>query len=558
MTTLALAEDTEVDVPQPALTAPSSRLLRIAPHVVVWILLLAPMVRNMARGWRPLGDDATLAIGAWRSLSLHPPLLGHLTSATGGVGIGIGGANASDPGPLEYWLLGPFAHLDPGQGVLIGSALLCAAILSVTLEILWRTSGTWAALIFTFVMVDMAIISPTPFVDPVWNNSFGFFWFAAFLGVAFAVGRGNLRYFPLLLFIGSVAVDANLEYLPTVGLLLVATAVCGWFVRRPANYRWLGWTVVVAVICWTGPLYQQFFDARPNLSLLLRPAANTEGLGFGLRALSRATALNPIWAAPRPIDELAASADIDHRGVLLGLLVFAILAAIAVVAWRHREKALLSLSVVTLGGSLGVVALFSRMPKGYLLSFIWVNLSVWIVGIGVWVTIGMAVFTALRPQWAEIRTQVAEVRTQLGRKETRFSVSARRVVAIVALGVACLIGTLVTTFPYGNQFLLDWAGVARVQHMTAAIEQHVPRGKVGYGILLTGTDFYQVAGDEEGTAYLLLTGGWTPGMEPSINQLLGLPIRRTSPFVVFTEHGTKVTGARYYPEYQPFWYSKTG
>ena len=163
-------------------------MVRAAPHVVVWILLLAPMVRSMARGWRPLGDDATIAIGAWRALSLHPPLLGQLTSATGG-------SNASDPGPLEYWLLGPFVHLDPGQGVLIGSALLCALILSVTIEVLRRTSGTWAAVIFTFVVVDMAIVSPTPFVDPVWNNSFGFFWFAAFLGVAFTVGRGHLAYY---------------------------------------------------------------------------------------------------------------------------------------------------------------------------------------------------------------------------------------------------------------------------------------------------------------------------------------------------------------------------
>ncbi len=516
------------------------------------------MIKNMARGWRPLGDDAATAIGAWRSLSLHPPLLGHLTSATGGVGIGAGGVNASDPGPLEFWLLGPFAHLDPGQGVLIGSALLCALILSVTLEVLWRTSGTWATVIFTLVMVDIAIVSPTPFVDPVWNNSFGFFWFAAFLGTAFAVGKGNVRYFPLLLFIGSVAVDSNLEYLPTVALLLVATGLCGWFIRRPANYRWLGWTAGVAVVCWIGPLYQQFFEARPNLTLLLRPAARTEGWGFGLSALSRAAALNPIWAAPRPIDELSAYADINHRNVLLGLVVLGVLAAIALIAWRRREIALLSLSVVTLGGALGVVTLFARMPKGYLLSFIWVNLSVWIVGIAIWLTLGLALVTALRPQWTEIRAQVSEVRAQLGRREIRFSEHARRITAVVALGVACLIGTLITTFPYGNQFLLDWAGVARVQRMTASIEQNVPRGKVGYGIVLTGTDFYQVAEDEKGAAYLLLTDGWTPGMEPSINQLLGLPIDRQSPFVVFTEHGTDVSGAKYYRAYQPTWYAKTG
>src|ERR1035437_5888743 len=174
MIALGVVEITETDVVPRESAARSSHLVRVTVHVVVWTLLLAPMVRALARGWRPLADDATIAIGAWRALTLHPPLLGQLTSAAGAEKL------ASDPGPLEYWLLGPFVHLDPGQGVLIGSAVLCALVLSVAIEVLWRTSGTWAAVLFTFVMVDMAIVSPTPFLDPVWNNSFAFFWFAAF------------------------------------------------------------------------------------------------------------------------------------------------------------------------------------------------------------------------------------------------------------------------------------------------------------------------------------------------------------------------------------------
>ena len=275
MTTLAMADDVELDASPNLSPTLSGRLLRVAPHLVVWTLLLAPMIRNMARGWRPLGDDATIAIGAWRALSLHPPLLGQLTSATGG-------SNASDPGPLEYWLLGPFTHLDAGQGVLIGSVILCALVLTVTIEVLWRTSGGVAAVIFTFVVVDMAIISPTPFVDPVWNNSFGFFWFVGFLGVAFAVGRGHLRLVPLLFFMGSVAIDSNLLYLPTIALLLAMATITGWLLRRPANYRWLGWTGVVAAVCWVGPLYQQFFDARPNLSN--SPSSDVTDRGVGVRA----------------------------------------------------------------------------------------------------------------------------------------------------------------------------------------------------------------------------------------------------------------------------------
>ena len=59
-------------------------------------------------------------------------------------------------------------------------------------------------------------------------------------------------------------------------------------------------------------------------------------------------------------------------------------------------------------------------------------------------------------------------------------------------------------------------------------------------------------------AYLLLAGGWVPGMEPQADQLLGLPIDRKGPFAVFTEEGTHVTGAAYYPAYKPLWFNKSG
>jgi hypothetical protein len=552
MTTLTMAPDAQPDdVVQAAPERGSGRALRWAPHVVVWTLLLAPMIQNLARGWRPTSDDATIAIGAWRVLSLHPPLLGQLTSAVGGV-------NASDPGPLEYWVLGPFVHLDPGQGVLIGSAVLCALALSVAIEVLRRTSGTWAAVIFTFVVVDMAIVSPTPFVDPVWNNSFGFFWFAAYLGVAFAVARGHLRYFALLLFIGSVAIDSNLLYLPTIGLLLVASLVLGWHSRRPANRRWLWWTVAVGVVCWVGPLYQQFFETRPNLTLLLRAAPKTEGLIFGLRAMSRAVSLNPIWTSPRPIGEFPAYADISQRSLVPGLVVLVVLAAITIAAWRRKDSALVSMCMVSTAGAVGIVFLFARTPSNDLISFIWINLAVWLVGTCIWVTLGLAIFTALRPRLTGIRTQVAELRAQSGREPTRFSSRQRRLDLIAVLGVAGLAGTLVTVFPYGDQFLIDSPAVARVQQMTAYIEHRVAPGKVGMGIVYTGSNVFQTSTDEHGVAYLLLTDGYVPGMQPSINQLLGLPIHPKSPFVVFTEKGTRVTGSKYYPVYQPYWFVKSG
>ena len=527
----------------------TSRLLGWAPHVVVWTLLWVPTIRSMARGWRPLGDDAGIAIGAWRSLTLDPPLVGHVTFATSS-------SNISDPGPLEYWLLGPFAHLDPGQGVLIGSALLCAVVLSVAIWVLRRSVSVWAGVILSLVVVDLAIVSPIQFLDPVWNCHFGAFWFVGFLAVAFVVGLGNLRYYPLLLFIGSVTVDSHLIFLPTVAVVLLTAPLCGWFTKRPPNLRWLWWTGAVAVVCWVGPLYQQLFDARPNISGLLRSVGilkggvpdKTEGWAFGLRAMSRVASFNPIWASPRPTFPFASSTDIAQRNTWMGLVLVAVLVTAAVLARRHHHPRVMSMCVVSVSGMLGVLILLASTPRDYYLSFIWVNLTVWIVGICVWVTLGLAVVTALRPR-------LAPAVARLRRQREWATAKTGRAVVLGLMAATCLAGLLVVAFPYGyHDFLVDWTGMTRAQHMATDVEAHVPKGPVDLGVFYTGKNPLQLAGDEHEAAYLLLADGYQPGLEPQINQLLGMPIDRQAPFAIFYEHGSALNHARYLPKYEQLWF----
>ena len=203
---------------------------------------------------------------------------------------------------------------------------------------------------------------------------------------------GNLRYLALLVFIGSVTVDAHLMYLPSCGIVLAATAISGFLLGRPSTYRWAVWTAVVTALCWAPALIQQFTSSRPNLSLLLRsgvtsPGQKTEGFVYGLRALSRAASLFPIWASPRPIDPLASSGD--YRRNLLLCLVVPLLIGLAVWAWRGRHLELFSLCLVSLAGGLGLVFLFAHIPDSFLLSFVWVNLPVWAVGVCFWVTLGL-------------------------------------------------------------------------------------------------------------------------------------------------------------------------
>jgi len=540
-------ETTDAAPRQPEVATPGRALdvaVSVAPYVLIWSVLLVPTIRTMVRGWRPIADDAKIAIPAWNTLSLHPALVGASTGATGTSGL----QTTANPGPLQLWLLGPFEHLDPGQGALLGAALLCAAALTFGVYVLQRTAGSWAAVVFSLVVADLAIFSVTPFADPLWNASFASLWFLSFLAVAFAVGLGNLRYLPFLVFIGSVTVDAHLSFLPSTALAFVAAVVCGLLVRRPDNYRWLWWSIGVTVVCWIAPLGQQLFGSQPNGTQLLRSfgfgsgqATKTFGSVLGFHALSRAASPSAVWATPRPNSPLDAYNDIVQNGNLLYCAVLVVLVAVVILAWRHKRTSLFSLSAITTAASIGLIALYARVPSNYILSFIWINFVVWTVGICIWITLGLAVVT-----WA---------RTNL-RNPTKVHISkgAVQIAALIAMGVAAIVATVVVAFPYGNRGnLLDFVAMKRVQQMATIVEQEVPQGQVGLGVRYSGDNFFQPAGDERGVAYLLWTDGWIPGLPSSVSGLLNLPIHPDSPFVVFDERGEQLVGYQRYDHYQKNW-----
>jgi hypothetical protein len=539
-----LTEVEEVELGEPAMAVPGKALetaLRLAPYATTWIVLLLPTLRTMARGWLPVGDDASIALQSWNTFSLHAPLVGQATGAATGPG---GVQTTGDPGPLEFWLLAPFAHIDPQQGVLIGSVLLCGAALSFGLYVLQKSAGPWAAVILALVVADLAIVSPFPFVDPVWNSSFASFWFLSFLAVAFAVGLGNLRYLPFLVFIGSVTIDAHLLFLPSAALTLIAVVICGLLLRRPVNYRWLWWTIGVAVVCWIAPLGQQLFGSHPNGTALLQsvglgsgPRVKTLSSNLGLHALGRAASPKAVWATPRPVQPVGSYADVLNNGNLIFGLVFLALVAVFVLAWRHKRTYLASMSAVTTASAIGLVVLYSRIPANYILSFQWISLAIWIVGICIWITLGYGLVILARRRLSVLR-------------EVRVPMNATTIFVLVVMSFATVAATLVVMFPYGgNGQRLDFAAMSRVQKEAGIVEKGVPRGEVGLAVQYSGKDFLQSVEDERGTAYLLRTAGWIPGLPVGSDGLLHYPIHPDKPFVVFNEQSAELTGFKIYKHY---------
>jgi len=71
--------------------------VRVASHVSVWLLILSSCIGAIARGWLPVGDDAALSARAFQSLSVHPPLVGMLSTAGNAIGVHL-----YSPGPLQF------------------------------------------------------------------------------------------------------------------------------------------------------------------------------------------------------------------------------------------------------------------------------------------------------------------------------------------------------------------------------------------------------------------------------------------------------------------------
>ena len=96
----------------------------------------------------------------------------------------------------------------------------------------------------------------------------------------------------------------------------------------------------------------------------------------------------------------------------------------------------MSLCVISVSVSLGTIFLFAHTPVNDFAAFIWVNLAVWTLGICIWLTLGLAVVTAVRPRIAAISPQIAAIRSESTVKSIRVSARAKRIGAIVALVVA--------------------------------------------------------------------------------------------------------------------------
>jgi hypothetical protein len=497
------------------------RATRVISHTVIWTSVLIPTLVQATDGWRPLGDDATIATRSYQILSSHPPLLGQFSTISSGAGHIL-----FDPGPLQYALLAIPVHLDHGQGALWGAAFIWGAVLSLAVEAVWSTGRWFGCAAVAFCVVDVAYLIPNVFGHLLWNPFMGLPFVIASLALGWTVSLGSFKWWPVLIVTASAAAQSELIFAGVVVAVAVVSPLIGrglW--GRPERWGWLVTGIVVGVLCWLAPVIQQFTGHPGNFSSLLSVQGKERAIGLqhGLGDLAFTVWPRPIWMSPHNFLGSLHAAFISPP--LGGLLVLAAMAASTFFAWKSGRKDLAGLASIGLLSSVAVIVTYSSVPAAHLYNLWYLIFELWIVGLLLWIVLLWAVF--------EVARSLAAHRSW-GRRwsERHHSLTSGPMriptAAVVALSALLVVWVLALTQVPSNA-LAPAAKIRQMQQVARSIERQVPRGPVTIDFVIHQSGHYGYV-DLEGTllsqgsgvAWQLTGDHWHPIMPAEFTKTTGI------------------------------------
>jgi hypothetical protein len=418
-------------------------VLRITAHIAVWTPFIYGAASSIQGGWRPIADDASIALRSWDVLARYGPLVGQASKlARGAYGLG----------PLQYWLLAVPVHLDPGHGALWGAALWCMLAGSLAIEAAWSVARGLGALIAALTVLAVVLWIPEVTTEPLWNPWFGMMFFVAAFAAAWAVMCGHRWWWPVLVITASIAAQAHLVYaLPSAAIVLVAFVIgLADTVRGHASYWWTLAGIAALAGCWTAPLVQQFTGHPGNLSTIFGSGRTTGpqgGLSFGLKAIAASVRVPPV--SSMRLISLPGIYPVAKYSVAAGAAVVVLMAVIAVAAARYlRSRRTVMLAIVSLVACVATAFTFADFPLSsinqkttkyhslnYLMTpMLMVGVLTWLAAGTFLVLIGRRVTAAARARAAARETQDGEPALAARRPAAHWAVAAS------ALGVAAVVG----------------------------------------------------------------------------------------------------------------------
>jgi hypothetical protein len=481
--------------------------LRVVCHLAAEIPLAVLLIVELARGWRPLFDNADLALRSYQVFSSHSPLVGHQMA------VSVGSHAVFGPGPLPSWILAVPVRIDPAQGAQWGSVLAAVVAIALAIEALWAV-GRWrgSATVAGCVLV-LALVRPEVFLDPVWNVWFAALFLVPTFGTALAVATGRLRWWPVTVVAATVVVQSQAAYGPPAVALCIAAPVLGLVARRRSPGRagggWLFAGLAAAVLVWAAPVVQELAHNPGNLTLLVRAAGSgpTIGTTGGLRALGGATRVLPVWVHPLPtgsgLAQFFGVVGLTSGPEWWGLAVLGLLAVVGVLAARSKRPTLAVLAILSLVFALGAVATVATIPlsQGLVLGYLGVVLA--LVGLAVWVTflwsVGAVLLVAARRRWGHRVDEVWPGIAGPARLAT-VVVLVGLSIWLVVVGLGQMDGTAPT--------LAGWPAVRATDQGSTAAAQVAPGGP--FRLQMDGPPTPFTFAVETGIAYQLITRGLDP------------------------------------------------
>jgi hypothetical protein len=485
---------------------------RAAVHLLVWFPFVFAVAHSVAGGWRPVSDNAAIALRSWDVISAHPPLVGAATRLATGV---------YHPGPLEYWLLTVPVHVDPLHGVLWGAALWCMVAASLTIEAAWAAAGGLGGLLATAIILGALACMPAITMLPCWNPWFGLMFFLAAFAAGAATLSGHRRWWPAMVIAGSIAAQAHLMFTITAVALVVlclAVALVETY-RAKARCTWAVAGFAAALACWSAPLIQQLIGRSSNLTALAsgRESPGPQaGPAFGLKALAASVQPPPFWW--RPLTSLMKLSVVDQRIVAAGAGVLALaVVVLAVAVYPLRSRRAIGLAALSLTASATAVYTYGhiptltiRMTTSGVGNLRYLMAPMYVVGVLAWLTTGTVLVLAGR--WAVQRVKGRDTargsHTSSGAPRaggSPWAVPAVTAAAAAVIGLAALAGTEIAGAPISQLKAMGAAGIAAHR-----IEQAIPRRGLALSVrAATPARQRQVT---YGLMYALQTAGYHPEM----------------------------------------------
>jgi hypothetical protein len=520
--------------------------VRFSSHVAVWACALVPALLVLVRGWRPLGDYAAIELRAYRTLSLHPPLVGMFSTAGWGVG-----RRVFDPGPLSFWMLAAPVRIDPSHGLIWGSVLLWGLVLSLAIEAMW-SSGYWiGCALIALGVIDLLWLAPSVLENLAWNAYLPLPFLFAAMVTAFVVARGGFGWWPVLVFTASVAAQTHLLYLlPSVGLVLIAP-ILGLKAGRPKRFRWLATGLGVAVLCWIAPLIQGL-GANSNVTALARGTGGipTLGFGFGFRLLGDSAGAVPIWLHHAPTRFYPEMAFAFSHQPAYGIVALSIIISVTAFAAFTGRRGLFAAGAVTVVTTSAFLVSFAMIPTANLIVVGYLLAAVWVEGFLIWILVIWCLLSVSRSLTATVtqrRNSGLRGSSLPGGVPPNWATTpavAGCGAALIALMAGGSSVAIASTVPANANFGTNWSPqeAAEVASIVSVVEHNTAPGDVNVTLDDVVTDRLRSIAIGEGVGLQLFLDGWHPGLRGIDPALTSLPPIPHSVDVLIRINGNTIEG----------------